>query len=90
MKKDPGITVALVAFGFYIIGGIAAFGGLGLVGLMKGKDLLGLGDGRTLGYLFLCVGLGLSILGVLLMRVFRNRGYLAVRRHLEEQRQQEK
>jgi hypothetical protein len=88
--KDTGIKMALVAFGFYIVGGIATFGGLALIGLMKGKDFLGLGDGRTLGYLFLCTGLGLSILGVLLMRVFRNRGYMAVSRHLEEQRQNEK
>jgi hypothetical protein len=86
MVKDSGIGMALVAFGLYITGGIATFGGLGLIVMMKGQDLLGLGDGRTLGYLFLCTGLGLSILGVLLMRIFRNRGYLAISRHLEEKK----
>jgi len=45
-----------------------------LIFLMKNKDLFGWGEGRSIGYLSLCVGLCLSILGVLLMRVFRNRG----------------
>jgi hypothetical protein len=42
---------------------------------MTGQDLLGWGDGRSIGYLFLCVGLSLSIIGVLFMRIFRNRGF---------------
>jgi hypothetical protein len=66
--------LALVAFGVYIAGGIACFGGLALIFLMKGRDLWGWGDGRPIGYLALCVGLCLSVLGVLLMRIFRNRG----------------
>ena len=74
MAKKQGIALAVVAFGTYIFGGIAAFGGLGLIAFMRGRDLCGWGDGRSIGYLFLCVGLSLSILGVLLMRIFRNRG----------------
>jgi hypothetical protein len=73
-KKEQGITLALCAFAFYLIGGIGTFGGLALIGFMQGRDLWGLGDGRSLGYLFVCIGLCLSILGVLLMRFFRNRG----------------
>jgi hypothetical protein len=42
--------------------------------LMQDRNLLGWGDGRAIGYLLLCVGLCLSILGVLMMRLFRNRG----------------
>lgn len=74
MAGSQGIALAVVAFGVYIVGGIATFGGVALIMLMKGRDLLGWGEGRPIGYLFLCVGLCLSILGVLLMRIFRNRG----------------
>ena len=75
MAQRQGITLALLAFGIYIIGGIGTFSGILLILLMKGRDLLGWGDGRSIGYLFFCVGLCFSILGVLLMRIFRNRGF---------------
>ncbi len=74
MAEKQGIGLAVIAFGVYIIGGIGTFGGLALIFFMKNKDLLGWGEGRSIGYLFLCAGLCLSILGVLLMRIFRNRG----------------
>jgi hypothetical protein len=72
--KKQGIGLAVCAFAMYIIGGIGTFGGLTLIFLMKNRDLWGWGEGQAIGYLFLCVGLCLSILGVLLMRIFRNRG----------------
>jgi hypothetical protein len=75
MAGKQGMGLAIVAFGVYIVGGVGCFGGAALILLMKGRDLWGLGDGRTVGYLALCVGVCLSILGVLLMRIFRNRGY---------------
>jgi hypothetical protein len=74
MSKKQGIGLAVAAFVVYIFGGIGAFGGMALIFFMKGQDLLGWGEGRTIGYLFLCVGACLSVLGVLLMRIFRNRG----------------
>jgi hypothetical protein len=76
MTKGRGSKLAIIALVIYVIGGVATFGGLGLVVLMKGRDLLGMGDGRGIGLVFLCVGLCLSIFGVLLMRIFRNRSGL--------------
>lgn len=74
MPKKQGIGLAIAAFAVYISGGIMAFGGLALIFFMKNKDLFGWGEGRTIGYLSLCVGACVSVLGVLLMRIFRNRG----------------
>ena len=74
MKHVKNIKLGIAALMVYILGGIGVFGGIGLIVFMRGKDLLGLGEGHTIGYLLLCVGAGLSVLGVLLMRIFRNRG----------------
>lgn len=74
MAKKQGIALAVLAFAVYIIGGVSTFAGLGLILFMRGRDLFGLGDGSSMGYLFLCVGLSLSVLGILLMRIFKNRG----------------
>lgn len=64
---------AIFALSTFIIGGISTFTGLALIALMKNRDLLGWGEGRSIGILLLCVGLILSILGVLVMRLVRNR-----------------
>jgi hypothetical protein len=74
MKNLNGIKLGLAALSVYILGGIGVFGGIWLIVFMRGKDLLGLGQGHTIGYLLLCVGAAFSILGVTLMRIFRNRG----------------
>ncbi len=70
---DKELILSILAIGIYIIGGVATFCGVGLILLMKGKDLWGLGEGHSIGYLFVFVGLALTILGVLVMRILRNR-----------------
>lgn len=75
MSHKHGTTLAIAALSIYVIGGIGSFGGIALILMMKGRDLWGWGDGRSIGYLFLCVGVAFSILGVLFMRIFRNRGF---------------
>jgi Flp pilus assembly protein TadB len=71
--KDKGLMLGMAAMAVYIVGGVGAFVGLVLIFLMPDQDLIGLGGARGIGYLLLCVGLVLSILGVLLMRILRNR-----------------
>jgi hypothetical protein len=67
------MVLGLLALTVYVIGGIGTFAGLGMIFFMKDRSLLNWGDARSIGYLFLCVGLLLSMLGVLLMRILRNR-----------------
>ena len=74
MKRLSGIKLGVAALGIYIFGGIGVFSGIWLIVFKRGVDLFGLGAGHTIGYLLLCVGAALSILGVILMRIFRNRG----------------
>lgn len=74
MAKKQGIALAVAAFVVYILGGIGTFAGLGMILLMRGRDFFGLGDCSSIGYLFLCVGLSSSILGIVFMRIFKNRG----------------
>ncbi|WP_303721545.1 hypothetical protein [Malonomonas rubra] len=71
--KDKDLLLSIIAIVVYILGGIGTFAGIGLILLMKGQDLWGLGEGHTVGYLLVCVGLIFSILGVLIMRILRNR-----------------
>lgn len=71
--KDKEVLFSVVAIIIYILGGISTFTGAGLILLMKGEDLWGWGEGHAIGYLLVCIGLVLSILGVLVMRILRNR-----------------
>ena len=73
MPRYYGNALAFTAMAIYLVGGAATFSGLGLIVFAGGSDVWGWGDGRSLGYLFFCVGLLLSIAGVLIMRILRNR-----------------
>lgn len=73
MESKAELVWAIVAFSLYVIGGLSTFGGFAMVVFMKGRDLYGLGDAGSIGYLLLCVGLCLSIFGVLIIRIIRNR-----------------
>lgn len=73
MKKDISLILSITAFILYIVGGLGIFSGLFMVLILKSKDLFGWGTAETIGYLFLCVGGCLSVAGVLMLRVIRNR-----------------
>ena len=70
---DKELMFSIVAMAIYVVGGISTFTGIVFIFLLKGKDLWGWGTADTMGYLLVCVGLVLSILGVLVMRILRNR-----------------
>ena len=73
MAKRRGMAVAIIALVIFVLGGVATFGGLALIAFMRNRDVLGLGDGRSMGVSLVIVGLISSILGVFLMRLYRNR-----------------
>jgi hypothetical protein len=73
MASRNGLALPVTALVIYVIGGVGIFGGIALIAFMKERDLFGLGDGRSLGFLSLCIGVCMSLLGVFLMRIFRNR-----------------
>jgi hypothetical protein len=70
---DRAMLLGVCALALYVAGGIFAFSGLLLVLKMGSTDLWGWGEGRSIGYLFVALGMGMSMGGVLLMRIFRNR-----------------
>ena len=73
MAMNKELLLSIGAIFVYLVGGIGTFIGAGLILLMEGKDLWGWGDGHGIGYLMVSVGLCLTILGVLVMRILRNR-----------------
>jgi len=67
------MAVAVTALVIFVLGGIATFTGLALLAFMRHRYLFGLGDGRSMGVSLVCMGLIGSVLGVILMRFYRNR-----------------
>jgi len=72
-KQWRGWLLAGMALLVYIVGGVSVMVGLVLIGIVGERDLWGWGRADSLGYMFFGVGLCLTILGVLVMRIMRNR-----------------
>jgi len=73
MKTKTGYALIYASLILYILGGLGIFSGVALMVLMKGKSYGDWGRMDSFGYVLLFVGLGLTILGVLFMRIIRNR-----------------
>lgn len=72
-KQWRGWLLAGMALLVYIVGGVSVMVGLVLIGIVGERDLWGWGRADSLGYMFFGVGLCMTILGVLVMRIMRNR-----------------
>ena len=70
---DRSLIFGITSLALYVLGGVSTFAGIGMVMAFKGTSLMGLGDAGSLGYVFICVGLCVSVAGVLMMRILRNR-----------------
>lgn len=74
MSELKGWIFAGLALSLYVIGGLLIMAGLVMIGILGAQDLWGWGEARGMGYMAFGVGIVLSILGVLIMRIMRNRG----------------
>lgn len=72
-KQSRGLVLAGLALAVYLVGGVGVMAGIVLIGIVGERDLWGWGQANSIGYLFFGTGLCLTILGVLVMRVMRNR-----------------
>ena len=73
MKKKTGYALIYASLVLYILGGISIFSVVALMVLMKGESYGNWGRMDSFGYVLLFAGLSLTILGVFLMRIIRNR-----------------
>lgn len=74
-QKWRGWVLAGIALSMYLVGGFLIMAGLIMIGILGDQDLWGWGEARGIGYLAFAVGIFLSITGVLVMRIMRNRGW---------------
>jgi len=74
-QKWRGWILAGIALTMYVVGGILIMGGLIMIGVMGEQDLWGWGEARGIGYMAFALGIVLSVVGVLVMRIMRNRGW---------------
>jgi hypothetical protein len=74
MSDWRGWIWAGLALSLYVLGGLLIMAGLVMIGILGAQDLWGLGEAQGMGYLAFFVGIVLSVMGVLIMRIMRNRG----------------
>jgi hypothetical protein len=63
-----------MALSLYVFGGLLIMAGLVMIGVLGAQDLWGWGEARSIGYMAFGIGIFLSVMGVLIMRIMRNRG----------------
>lgn len=74
MKDVRGWVFAGMALSLYVVGGLLIMAGLVMIGILGAQDLWGMGEARGMGYMAFGIGIVLSVLGVIIMRIMRNRG----------------
>jgi len=74
MKDKRAWIFAGMALSLYVLGGLLVMAGLVMIGIYGSQDLWGWGEARGLGYMAFFIGIILSVIGVLVMRIMRNRG----------------
>lgn len=74
MNDWRGWVLAGLAVSLYVFGGLLIMAGLAMIGILGTQDLWGWGEARGMGYMAFGVGIVLSVMGVLIMRIIRNRG----------------
>lgn len=74
MSDWRGWVWAGLALSLYVCGGLLIMAGLVMIGILGAQDLWGWGEARGMGYMAFGVGIIISVLGVLIMRIMRNRG----------------
>lgn len=62
-----------LALSLYVFGGLLIMAGLVMIGVLGAQDLWGWGEARGIGYMAFGLGIVLSVMGVLIMRIMRNR-----------------
>ena len=72
-KEWRAWALAGAALALYIVGGLAVMAGLVMIGILGEQDLWGWGEARGMGYMAFGLGIIASVLGVLIMRIMRNR-----------------
>lgn len=75
VQKWRGWVFAGIALTMYLVGGVLVMAGLVMIGFMGSQDIWGWGEARGLGYMAFALGIILSVVGVLVMRIMRNRGW---------------
>lgn len=73
MAKRSSSVLGVAALSIFIAGGVLTFSGIGYLLYLTGFNLFAPGAGSGLALVLIFAGLGLSMAGVFMMRVCRNR-----------------